>query len=112
MTILTIPAVLVAASALVYLLYIFATLSRRLGAVTKMKPRYRWLSVSVVLVLMSLAGEWIVLMLRTSPQTAPEWVLSDGFYLVAHTIPLLSAGVLALFIVLGYWGWLFRERER
>jgi hypothetical protein len=111
-TILTIPAVLMAAGALVYLLYIFVTLSRRLGAVTKMKPRYRWLSVSVVLVLVSLAGEWIVLMLRTAPQTAPEWLLSDWFFLLTHTIPLLSAVVLALIIVLRYWGWLFRERER
>lgn len=112
MTILTIPAVLVAAGALIYLLYIFATLSRRLGAVTKMKPRYRWLAVSVVLVLISLAGEWIVLMLRTSPQAAPAWLVSEWFFLLAHTIPLLSGVVLALFIVLRYWGWLFRERER
>lgn len=112
MTILTIPAALVASIAIVYLLYIFATLSRKLGAVTKMKPHYRWLYVALVLILLSLAGEWIVLMLRTAPQTAPDWLLSEWFFLLAHTIPLLSAVVLALLIVLRYWGWLFRERDR
>ena len=51
MTILTIPAALVASIAIVYLLYIFAILSRKLGAVTKMKPYYRWLYVALALVL-------------------------------------------------------------
>jgi hypothetical protein len=110
--ILTMPAVLLAAGALVYLLYIFATLSRRLGAVTKMKPHYRWLYVAVVLVLVSLAGEWIVLLARTAPQAAPDWLASEWFYLLGHTVPLLGAVGLALIIVLRYWGWLFRERER
>ncbi len=112
MTILTIPAALVAFSAVIYLLYIFATLSRRLGAVTKMKPYYRWLHVAMGLALVSLACEWLVSMQRAMPQTAPDWLLSEWFYLLGHTIPLSIAVVLALIIVLRYWGWLFRERER
>jgi len=111
-TILTIPAVLVASIALIYLLHIFATLSRKLGAVTKMKPHYRWLYVALALILVSLACEWVVLMLRTAPQTAPGLLLSEWFYLLGHTVPLLVAAVLALIIVLRYWGWLFRERDR
>jgi hypothetical protein len=111
-TILTIPAALAASVAVVYLLYIFAMLSRRLGAVTKLKPLYRWLYVAVVLVLVSLVCEWILLMLYTAPSAAPDWLLSGWPYLLGHTAPLLLAGVLALIIVLRYWGWLFRERER
>jgi hypothetical protein len=111
-TILTIPAALVASSAIIYMLYIFATLSRRLGAVTKMKPYYRWLYVALVLFLVSLACEWIVLTLRTAPQAAPDLLLSTWFYLLGHTLPLLAAAVLSLIIVLRYWGWLFRERDR
>jgi hypothetical protein len=110
-TILTMPAALMASIALLYLLYIFATLSRRLGAVTKMKPHYRWLYVAAALVVISLACEWIVLMLRIAPQAEFDWLLSEWFYLLSHTIPLLLAAVLALIIVLRYWGWLFRERE-
>ncbi len=112
MTILTIPAALVASIAMVYLLYILAILSRKLGAVTKMKPYYRWLYVAVVLVVVSLACEWIVLMLRTEPQATPDWLLSEWFYFAGHTVPLVAAAVLALMIVLRYWGWLFRERDQ
>ena len=43
MTFLTIPAALIGSIAVGYLLYIFVVLSRKLGAVTKAKPRYRWL---------------------------------------------------------------------
>jgi hypothetical protein len=111
-TILTIPAALAASSAVIYLLYIFAMLSRRLGAVTKLKPLYRGLYVAVVLVLVSLACEWIVLMLHAAPSAAPDWLLSGWLYLLGHTVPLLLAVMLALIIVLRYWGWLFRERER
>jgi hypothetical protein len=112
LTILTIPAALVASLAIVYLLYIFAILSRKLGAVTKMKPYYRWLYVALALVLVALVCEWIVLMLRTVPQAAPEWLLSAWFYFAGHTVPLVVAAVLALVIVLRYWGWLFREHDR
>ncbi len=108
MTILTIPAALVASIAIVFLLYIFAILSRKLGAVTKMKPLYRWLYVALVLVLISLACQWIAL----SPQTTADLLVSAGFYLVGHTVPLFIAVVLALIVVLRYWGWLFREHDR
>ena len=112
MTILTIPATLVAYIAIVYLLYIFATLSRKLGAVTKMKPYYRWLYVALVLVFVALACEWIILTVRAVPDTAPALILSEWFYLAGHTVPLAVAAVLALVVVLRYWGWLFREHDR
>ncbi len=112
MTILTMPAALAGYLAIVYLLYIFAILSRKLGAVTKMKPYYRWLYVALALVLVSLVCEWIALTVRTVPQAAPELFLSEWFYLAGHTVPLAVAAVLALIIVLRYWGWLFREHDR
>ena len=112
MTILTIPAALLASIALIYLLYIFAMLSRKLGAVTKMKPYYRWLYVAVALIVVAAVCEWIILTLRTVPQIAPAVILSEWFYVVGHTVPLLIAAALALIIVLRYWGWLFRERDR
>jgi hypothetical protein len=109
---LTIPAALVASIAVLYLLYIFVMLSRKLGAVTKMKPYYRWLYVALALVVVSLVCEWIAWTLRTVPQTAPELILSEWFYFLGHTVPLVVAAVVALVIVLRYWGWLFREHDR
>ncbi len=112
MTILTIPAALVASTAIVYLLYMFAILSRKLGAVTKMKPYYRWLYGALALVIISLVGEWIVLSPQAALQTVPDFIVSEWFYLLGHTIPLVAAAVLALVVVLRYWGWLFREHDR
>ena len=112
MTILTVPAVLIGSIAVGYLLYIFAVLSRKLGAVTKMKPYYRWLYGSIVVVVVTTVIEWIVLMLRAAPQNAPEVVMSEWFQLIGHTIPLSAAVVIALVVVLRYWGWLFREHDR
>ena len=105
------PAELIGSIAVLYLLYIFAVLSNKLGAVTKMKPYYRWLYVSFGLVLAALIADWVILTLRGTPQAAPEWLLSEWFYWLSHTGPLLIAAVLALVVVLRYWGWLFRERE-
>ncbi len=112
MTILTIPAAFVASIAIIYLLYMFATLSRKLGAVTKMKPYYRWLYVALILVMASLACQWIVLSVQTMPAAASDLILSEWFSLLGYTLPLLIAAVLALVIVLRYWGWLFREQDR
>jgi hypothetical protein len=111
-TILTMPAALISSIAILYLLYIFAVLSAKLGAVTKMKPYYRWLYVSCGLVLAALVAKWIILMLRSAPQAAPVWLTSEWLYLVSYTLPLVIAALLALVVVLRYWGWLVREQER
>ncbi len=112
MTILTIPAALIGSIAVGYLLYIFVVLSRKLGVVTKAKPYYRWLYGSIVTVVVTTVIEWIILTVRTVPQNAPEIIVSEWFHLIGRTIPLVVAVVIALVVVLRYWGWLFRERDR
>jgi hypothetical protein len=112
MTILTIPAVLISSFAIGYMLYILVVLSRKLGAVTKTKPYYRWLYVSIGLVLVTTGIEWIILTVRTIPQHAPEIIMSDWFHLIGRTLPLVVAAVLALIVVLRYWGWLLWERDQ
>jgi hypothetical protein len=111
-TILTIPAALIASAAVGYLLYIFVVLSRKLGAVTKAKPSYRWLYVSIIIVIVTTVIEWIILTVRTAPQNAPDFIVSEWFNLIGRTIPLLVAVVIALVVVLRYWVWLFREHDR
>ncbi len=112
MTILTMPAALIGAIAVGYLLYILAVLSRKLGAVTKAKPRYRWLYVSIAIVVVTAAIEWIVLSVRAAPQNGPTLIVSEWFHLIGYTLPLLAAAVIALVVVIRYWGWLFRENDR
>lgn len=109
MTILSIPALLVGLGALIFILNIFVVLSRKLGAVTKMKPYYQRLYISMGLIVIALSVKWIVLMVRPVPEVAPDWVLSDWFYFVGFVVPLLAAVIIAVIVVLRYWGWLFRE---
>jgi hypothetical protein len=111
-TFLTIPAALIGSIAVGYLLYIFLVLSRKLGAVTKAKPRYRWLYVSIVIVSVTAVGEWIILTARSDPQNVPTMIVSEWFHLVGYTAPLVVAAVIALIVVVRYWGWLFRENDR
>jgi hypothetical protein len=106
------PAALIGAIAVGYLLYIFAVLSRKLGAVTKAKPRYRWLYVSIAMVVVTAAIEWMVLSVHAASQNDPTLIVSEWFHLIGHTLPLLAAAMIALVVVIRYWGWLFRENDR
>jgi hypothetical protein len=111
-TILTIPAALISSIAVGYLLYIFLVLSRKLGAVTKAKPRYRWLYASIVIVSVTAIGEWFFLTARTDPQNVSTMIVSEWFHLIGYTVPLVAAAGIALIVVVRYWGWLFRENDR
>jgi hypothetical protein len=106
------PAALIGSIVVIYLLYIFVVLSRKLGAVTKAKPRYRWLYVSIVMVVVTAVVEWVFLSMRAASQNVPTPVVSDWLHLIGHTLPLVVAAVIALVVVIRYWGWLFRESDR
>jgi len=98
---LNIPVSLVGLIAVWVMLHIFALLSRRLGAVTKMKPYYRGFYVAIVLVILSIGVALL-------PQPAAE---SDRLlYRLVYYLPLLLAGLISLAVAYRYWGWLFRER--
>ena len=100
---LTIPLSTVGLLAVIYMLYIFATLSRRLGAVTKMKPYYRGFYVAMGLVAISVGVAVL-----------PRPITEDGHatYFLAYYTPLILAGAVGLAIAYRYWGWLFRERTK
>ena len=110
MTVITIPAALISLGAVLYLLYIFVVLSRKLGAVTKMKPYYRGLYWAMGLVGVALIGESLHLTTYVIPEVLPGQ--SDAVYLLTVTLPLLAAAILALVVVLRYWSWLFREQQQ
>ncbi len=111
MTILTIPATLLAAIAVIYLLYIFVVLSRKLGAVTKAKPHYRWLYVSIGLLIFAAVSQWLILSADTLAADLPGLITNAAFHFLARTLPLLVAIVIALIVIMRYWSWLFRETD-
>lgn len=89
--------------AVIFLLYIFATLSRRLGAVTKMKPYYRGFYIAMILI-----GGAILAAMTGNGDGASD----ASIYLLVYYVPLALAGVISLVVALRYWGWLLRERMK
>ncbi|HLF25374.1 MAG TPA: hypothetical protein VJG32_03470 [Anaerolineae bacterium] len=101
MILLNIPLGVSGLIAVFVLLYIFATLSRRLGAVTKMKAYYRWFYVAMAAVALAIG----IVVLRQPG-------LEDGSVLFIYHLSLLVAGLISLAVAYRYWGWLFQERTQ
>ena len=112
MTILSVPATLIGLGGVIFIIHILAVLSRRLGAVTKMKPYYQRFYIAIGLVTVALVAKWFILMVEPVPEVAPAWLLSDWFYFAGFVIPLLAGTGLAVMVALRYWSWLFRESDR
>ena len=104
------PAVVGPIAAL-YLLFIFLVLSRRLGAVTKMRPYYRGLYVAAGLAAIAICAHFLRTTSLLNPSALPEVLNSEFFYVLAYDLPLALAATLGLTVVLKYWLWLFREHK-
>jgi hypothetical protein len=100
---LNIPLSLTGLVAVMTMLYIFAMLSKRLGAITKMKPYYRGFYVAMV---------GVALAMVTALLRQPGAPGDGSIYIFAYYLPLIVAGVISLVVAYRYWGWLFRERTR
>jgi len=88
-------------AAVMVVLYILAALSRRLGAVTKMKPYYRGFYVAMACLAIAIGAA----VLRQ-----PMMPSDLSIYLFLFYLPLLLSGIISLVVAYRYWGWLFRER--
>ena len=107
---LVVPLGVVGLIAVLYLLFIFADLSQRLGAVTKMKPHYRWFWIASGFLSVSILAR----VMRSSQTLALETEGTAGnvplFYLVIYYLPFVIAMTISVGIAWRYWNWLFKER--
>ncbi|MBN1218392.1 MAG: hypothetical protein JXM69_05660 [Anaerolineae bacterium] len=95
---------------LIILFYVLARLSERFGAVVRMQPRYRYLYVSILLVLIS----FIIHILAVSAETTTTdttWLTNPWVLLVVYYLPHTIAISLALYVAWHYWSWLITERS-
>ncbi len=96
---------------LLFALFLYINLSRRLGEVTKMPPRYRWLWGGVVFVgvalVVSILGRAAHLSSRAevTPLTSPE------FALFFYHIPLFIGVTISLIAIWKYWSWLLTGEQ-
>jgi len=98
--------------AIVYLGSLFATFSRRLGAVTKMADYHRWFQVANGFVTLAAMSQIVRGIAALAPQFALPVLLESWFALVSFYIPLAIGVTLDLVLVLYYWGWTLREKVR
>lgn len=98
--------------ALVYVIFfLLIVINQKLGAMTKMKPYYRWLYVTAYGIVIA----FLTRLLRTSvllaPEKAPSLLNSQVFYVAVYHIPLSVGMTIALMVMIKYWGWLLRPEE-
>ncbi|MBN1887966.1 MAG: hypothetical protein JW850_08235 [Thermoflexales bacterium] len=106
MSALTTPLGFIGLLSILFMLYILANLSRRLGSVTKMKPYYWGFYVAMGLIAVAIIARIIQSSLQLSSGVEPY---PPGLYLLAYHLPLALAVTLGAVIAWRYWGWLFRE---
>ena len=99
-------------ASLIYALAILAGFSRKLGAVTKMRPLYRGYYVAIGFVGLALITHFLRTSVFWAPaQAIPVVLRSQTFYLFMYYLPLAIGTSLALAITWYYWSWLLKERQ-
>ena len=110
MNLLITPLGVIGLAAVAYLLYIFANLSRRLGAVTKMPPYYRGFYVAIGLLTISTLARVTLSSMALAPELSTGMVSTPLFSRVAYHIPFVLAVVISVALAWRYWSWLFKEK--
>lgn len=95
--------------AVVYLLYILANLSQRLGSVTKMKNYYRGFYAAIGLVLAAIVTRVAISSLALSPSGERLWT-NPLLALIGYHLPLVAAIVISVMVTWRYWNWLLKEK--
>lgn len=93
-------------SSIIFLFYILARLSHRLGSVQKMPPIYRYYYVASIFGVIGCVTQLLV----ARANSAPLWWTSPWFLFVAYHLPLIIGVSLSLVITWRYWSWLITEQ--
>lgn len=110
MIVITTPLGAVGLLAVVYLGFLFANFSRRLGAVTKMAHHHRWFQVASSFVALAAMSQVVRGIAALAPQVALPILLEPWFTLVSFHIPLAIGVTFDLVLVWYYWGWTLKEK--
>ncbi len=109
MSVLITPLGVVGLLAVMYVLYIFANLSQRLGAVTKMRPYYRGFYVAMAFLTISILARIAGSSLAVAGRPGINDLLGPWF-LVFYYVPFVVAMIISVVVAWHYWSWLFKEK--
>ena len=97
--------------AVMFLFFILARLSEKLGAVTRMPPYYRWFWVGMGLVGVALVSQFLRIGTALAEQTSYSWLFNPVFYLITYHLPMALGATIGLVVTWCYWSWLLTERD-
>jgi hypothetical protein len=96
--------------ATMYLLYILARLSKKIGEVTRMPGYYRGFYAGQLLIATALVSYLLRASVRLAPEQFGPIFSNPLFYFSTYYLPLTLSMTIALIVTWRYWGWLLRER--
>lgn len=96
---------------IIFLFFILARLSEKLGAVTRMARYYRWFWVGTGFLAVGLLSQLVYISASLTGQSNNGLFVSPLFYLLTYHIPLGIGVSIGLAITWRYWSWLLTERD-
>jgi hypothetical protein len=95
----------------IFLFYILARLSKKIGEVTRIPGYYRGFYASQFLIAIALVSYFLRASVRLSPPEGGIGLMLSNplFYSLAYHLSLALGATIALVITWRYWGWLLRE---
>jgi hypothetical protein len=91
----------------IYLFYVLARLSERLGSVEKMVPRYRHYYAAIAFLLVGLISLLATTQFAQTDQPFAAWVLLPVYHL-----PLTIGVTIGAITTWQYWSWLITENKQ
>jgi hypothetical protein len=98
-------------ASLIFLFFILARLSEKLGAVTKMAPYYRWFWVGLGFLAVALFAQFLRIGVLLTTQASFLWLDTPAFYLITYHLPMAIGVTISLVVTWRYWSWLLTERD-
>ena len=94
-----------------FLFFILARLSEKLGAVTRMPAYYRWFWVGIGFLGIALISQLLRITVSLTGQTSYPLLNDPFFYLVMYHVPMAIGATIGLAVTWRYWSWLLTERN-
>ncbi len=96
---------------IIFLFYILARLSERLGSVERMSPLYRYYYVAIIFLVFGYVVHLLVVRSSLTPESFSDWLISTWFLLLAYHLPLAVGVTIGLVVTWSYWSWLVTETK-
>ncbi len=96
---------------IIFIFFILARLSDKLGAVTRMPPYFRWFWAGTGFLAIALISQLVRISVSLTGQTNLQLLDNSTFYLVTYHFPMAIGVTIGLAVTWRYWSWLLTERN-